>query len=105
MYLLYFYGAVRHGFEACNIHYEAHYKGWVLEIETFLSPDMAKSDESAIWAQKSRFLHFFKMSIPFPNCIPTLHGDTLLPSRLEILLLSGGSPNSPSPHSTVLGSS
>ncbi len=54
MYLLCFYGAVRNGFETCNIHYEAHYKGWALEIGAFLSPEMATSDESANLAQKSR---------------------------------------------------
>jgi hypothetical protein len=48
------HGAVRNGFEACNIHYEGHWKGWALEIETFLGPEMATSEASAIWAQKSR---------------------------------------------------
>jgi hypothetical protein len=28
--------------------------GWALEIETLLGPEMAKSEASAIWAQKSR---------------------------------------------------
>ncbi len=27
--------------------------GWALEIETFLGPEMATSEASAIWAQKS----------------------------------------------------
>jgi hypothetical protein len=40
--------------EAGNIHYEGHWKGWALEIETFLGSDMATSESSAIWAQKSR---------------------------------------------------
>ncbi len=48
------YDAVRNGFEAGKIHYEGHWKGWALEIETFLCPDMATSEASAIWAQKSR---------------------------------------------------
>jgi hypothetical protein len=38
------YGAVRNGFEACNIHYEGHWKGWALEIKTFLGPEMATSE-------------------------------------------------------------
>jgi hypothetical protein len=28
-------------------------RGWVLKIETFLGPEMATSEASAIWAQKS----------------------------------------------------
>jgi hypothetical protein len=36
MHHLFIYGAVRNGFEACNIHYEGHWKGWAREIETFL---------------------------------------------------------------------
>jgi hypothetical protein len=28
--------------------------GWALEIETLLGPEMATSETSAIWAQKSR---------------------------------------------------
>ncbi len=35
-------------------HYEGHWKGWALKIETFLGPEMATSEASAIWAQKSR---------------------------------------------------
>ncbi len=30
--------------------------GWALEIEAFLGPEMAKSEASANWAQKSRDL-------------------------------------------------
>ncbi len=46
-------GAVRNGFEAGKIHYEGHWKGWALEIVTFLGPEMATSEASTIWAQKS----------------------------------------------------
>ena len=35
----------RYGFEACNIHYEGHWKGWALEIHTFLGPEMATSEQ------------------------------------------------------------
>jgi hypothetical protein len=52
MYLLFIYGAVRHGFEACNIHNEGHWKGWALEIETLLGPEMATSKANAIWAKE-----------------------------------------------------
>jgi hypothetical protein len=45
---------VRNGFEACNINYKGRWKGWALEIETFLGPEMATSEASAIWAQNSR---------------------------------------------------
>ncbi len=38
---------MRNGFEAGKIHYEGHWKGWAMEIETFLGPEMG-----AIWAQK-----------------------------------------------------
>ncbi len=39
-------------FEAVKIHYEGHRKGRALEIKTFLDPEMATSEASAIWAQK-----------------------------------------------------
>ncbi len=39
-------------FEAGNINYEGHWKGWVLEIETFLGPEIEMSEVSAIWGQK-----------------------------------------------------
>jgi hypothetical protein len=48
------YVTVRNDFEAGNIHYEGHWKGWALEIEAFLGPEMATSEASAIWAQNSR---------------------------------------------------
>jgi hypothetical protein len=48
------YGAVRNGFEAGKIFYKGHWKGWVLEIETLLGPEVATSEASVIWAQKSR---------------------------------------------------
>ncbi len=41
------------GFEEGKIQYEGHWKGWALEIETFLGFEMATSVASAIWAQKS----------------------------------------------------
>jgi hypothetical protein len=34
MYLLFIWS----GFEVGKIHYEGHWKGWALEIETFLGP-------------------------------------------------------------------
>ncbi len=43
MYLL-LYCLVRNGFEAGKIHNEGHWKGWALEIETFLGPEMATSE-------------------------------------------------------------
>ncbi len=36
-------------------------EGWALEIKTFLGPEMAMSEASAIWAQKS--LIEYKISI------------------------------------------
>jgi hypothetical protein len=50
---LFLYGALRNGFEAGKIHYEGHWKGRALESETFLGPEMATSEASAIWAQTS----------------------------------------------------
>ncbi len=35
-----------------QIHCEGHLKGWALKIETFLGPEKAMSEASAIWAQK-----------------------------------------------------
>jgi hypothetical protein len=34
------------------IHNVRHWKGWALEIKTFLGPEMAMSATSAIWSQK-----------------------------------------------------
>jgi len=42
------------GFQAGKIHYEGHWRGWAQEIETFLVTEMATSEASAIWVQKSR---------------------------------------------------
>ncbi len=45
--------------EAGKIHYEGHLKGWALELKTFLGPEMATSEASAIWAQKSqKYVHW-----------------------------------------------
>ncbi len=38
------YGAGRNNFDAGNIHFEGHWKGWALKIETFLGPEMATSE-------------------------------------------------------------
>jgi hypothetical protein len=48
------YEAGRNDFEVDYIHFEGHWKGWALKIETFLGPEMATSEASAIWAQKIR---------------------------------------------------
>jgi hypothetical protein len=40
------------------MHFEDHWKGWALKIETFLGPEMAKIEASAIWAQKCRDLYY-----------------------------------------------
>jgi hypothetical protein len=36
-----------------QIYFKGHRKGWALKIETLLGPEMATSEASAIWAQKS----------------------------------------------------
>ncbi len=48
------YGAGRNDFDVGYIHFEGHWKGWALKIETFLGPEMATSEANAIWTQKSR---------------------------------------------------
>ncbi len=45
---------VGNDFDAGNIRYKGHCKGWALEIDTFLGPETAVSEVSAIGAQKSR---------------------------------------------------
>ncbi len=45
---------VRNSLEAGKIHYEGYWKGCAQEIKTFLGPEKATSEASAIWAQKSR---------------------------------------------------
>jgi hypothetical protein len=45
-----------------DIHFEGHWKGWALKIKTFLGTEMATSEASAIWAQKSQDFH----GPPFP---------------------------------------
>ncbi len=54
MYLLFIWRGKYSGFKAWNIHYEGHWWGGALEIETFLGPENATSEASAIWVQKSR---------------------------------------------------
>jgi hypothetical protein len=49
---LFLYGAGRNDFDAGNIHYEGLWKGRALK--TFLGPEMATSEASAIWAPKNR---------------------------------------------------
>jgi hypothetical protein len=69
MGICYLYGSVCNGFEAGKIHYEGHWKGWALEVETFL--DKA----SAIWAQKSQ--DFQGPSLPMPRVMEYSNkGDT-----------------------------
>ncbi len=36
-------------------HYTGHWKGWALKIETFLGPEKATREASAIWAHLHRF--------------------------------------------------
>jgi len=36
-----------------QIHFEGQWKGWTLKIETFLGPEMASSEASAIWTLKN----------------------------------------------------
>ena len=43
--------AVHNDFEAGNIHYAGHWKGWSMEVETFWGAEMAASEASAVWAQ------------------------------------------------------
>jgi hypothetical protein len=43
MYLLFIW-AGRNDFDVGNIHFEGHWKGWALKIETFLGPEMATSE-------------------------------------------------------------
>jgi hypothetical protein len=38
-------------------HFEGDWKGWAVKIKTFLGPEMATSEGSAMWAQKSRDFH------------------------------------------------
>ncbi len=38
------YGAGHNDFVAGNIHFEGHWNGWTLKIETFLGPEMATSE-------------------------------------------------------------
>ncbi len=43
MYTCSLYGVGRNDFDAGNIHYKGHWKGWALKIETFLGPEMVTS--------------------------------------------------------------
>jgi hypothetical protein len=63
MYLLFTYMA--RYVMACNIHYEGHWKGRALKMETFLGPEMATSEVSVIWARKS--LDFQGPPLPMPR--------------------------------------
>ncbi len=43
----------RNDFDAGNIQFEGHWKGWALKIKTFLGPEMAASEASAILGRKN----------------------------------------------------
>jgi hypothetical protein len=58
------YGTVCNGFEAGKNPNEGHWKGWALEMETFFGPEMATSEASAIWTQKSRDFQGPPLSMP-----------------------------------------
>ncbi len=51
MYLLFIWGG-RIDFDVGNIHFEGHWKGWALKIETFLGPETVTTKASAMWALK-----------------------------------------------------
>jgi hypothetical protein len=51
---------MRHGFDVGKIYYEGHWKGWALEIETFLGPEMATRDLATLIKRKQHFPHIRK---------------------------------------------
>ncbi len=51
------YGEVRNGFETCNIHYEGHWKGWALEIETWAKKALIMS--RTFWLMQRESIHIF----------------------------------------------
>jgi hypothetical protein len=57
-------GSTGTDFDAGNIHYKGHRKGWALKIKTFLGPEMETSEARASWAQKSR--DFYSLPPPPP---------------------------------------
>jgi hypothetical protein len=46
------YGAICNDFEAGKIRYEGHWKGWALEVQTFLGPEMSASEATAVGSKK-----------------------------------------------------
>jgi hypothetical protein len=55
-----FYGAGRNDFDMRN---KRHWKEWALKIETFLGPEMATSEASAIWAQNTKGAYILRIFI------------------------------------------
>ncbi len=47
------YGAGSNDFDEEKSIFKGHWKGWALKVESFLGPEMATSEASAIWAPKS----------------------------------------------------
>jgi hypothetical protein len=56
-----------------------HWKGWALKIETFLGPEMATSEASAIWAQKSRVEACVSIQLRIGCPMPKLVSDVQYP--------------------------
>jgi hypothetical protein len=50
--------------QACNNHYSGHWKGWALEMSTFLGPNGTRFARSHFRAQKS--LGFQGSPLPMP---------------------------------------
>jgi hypothetical protein len=67
-------------FMGVKIHFEGHWKGWALKIETFLGPEMATSEASAIWAQKSR--DFQGPPLPMARIMDLPPSESLSPSTI-----------------------
>ncbi len=67
--LVVFYGAGRSDFMRANL-FRGPLEGWALKIETFLRTEMATSNASLIWAQKSRYFQ----GPPLPMAFEKAHG-------------------------------
>jgi hypothetical protein len=76
---------VCNSFEAGKIYYEGRWKGWALEIETFLGPEMATSEASAIWPQPHPPPEICKVTLRTYTSPPTPNPYSLsLHNNLEI---------------------
>jgi len=67
------------------MHFKGHWKGWALESETFLGPEMAMKKPSTIWAQKGQDFQGPPLPIALEMDVASWAGESKFPlSRTQV---------------------